>query len=456
MNFDAQGSSDPDNPDLVYDWDFGDGSSHGAGVTDSHTYTTAGTYTAKLMVIDDGGATDTQSIRVDAGNNFPDPVIDTPVDGEKFSVGQDITLTGTATDPEDGPLPPSALTWTVVKHHATHTHPFLAPTSGTNVHITGPQPEDFSATTNTYLEVRLTATDSKGLERTVTRDLRPQLVNVALRTYPPGGSLELNGFRSPSAATTWKGAELNLNAPSPQILESRLHSFSFWADGGAQSRVITVNSDAVYTAAYVPSGYARPKAGTLVSASLVPAFQACTVSNEAHAPPLGFPSCSPPAQASAAATLGTPNGTGTAYQSVGRIVFTTLYGDPTTPADEADVHLSASLTDVFSLAGSTDYAGSLEAVTQLRLTDRLNSGTEPGTVGDFALRLRMPCTPTPATTGSTCAATSTADALIPGMVVEGKRSVWQLGKVDVYDGGADGDPATAGNTLFATQGVFVP
>ena len=456
VSFDAQGSSDPDNADLVYDWDFGDGSSHGAGVTDSHTYTTAGTYTAKLTVIDDGGAMDTQSIRIDAGNNFPDPVIDTPADGDKFSVGQDITLTGTASDPEDWPLPSSALTWTVIKHHATNTHPYLAPTGGNDVHITGPQPEDFSSTTNTYLEVRLTATDSKGLERTVSRDLRPQLVNVSFRTFPPGGTLELNGFRSPEAATTWKGAQLNLNAPSPQILGSRLHSFSFWADGGAQSRVITINADTAYTAAYVPSGYARPKAGALMSVSLVPAFQACTVTNEAHAPPLAFPSCSPPAPASAAATLGTPNGTGTTDRSIGRVIYATMFGDPATPADEADVKLSASLTDVFALAGKTDYTGSLEAVTQLRLTDRLNSGTEPGSVADFPLRLGMPCAPTADTSGSTCSATTTADALIPGSVVEGQRSVWQLGQVDVYDGGADGDPTTPGNTLFATQGVFVP
>ena len=40
---------------------------------------------------------------------------------------------------------------------------------------------------------------------------------------------------------------------------------------------------------------------------------------------------------------------------------------------------------------------------------------------------------------------------------EDKRAVWQLGKVQVYDGGADGDADTAGdNTLFMEQGLFVP
>jgi hypothetical protein len=48
------------------------------------------------------------------------------------------------------------------------------------------------------------------------------------------------------------------------------------------------------------------------------------------------------------------------------------------------------------------------------------------------------------------------DAVIPGAVPEGKRSIWQLGRTEVYDGGSDGLAGTAGNTLFATQGLFVP
>ena len=40
---------------------------------------------------------------------------------------------------------------------------------------------------------------------------------------------------------------------------------------------------------------------------------------------------------------------------------------------------------------------------------------------------------------------------------EGRRAIWQLGRVEVYDGGPDGDANTpAGDTLFATQGVFIP
>jgi hypothetical protein len=42
------------------------------------------------------------------------------------------------------------------------------------------------------------------------------------------------------------------------------------------------------------------------------------------------------------------------------------------------------------------------------------------------------------------------------MARESKRSNWQLGKLQIFDGGPDGDAETADNTLFAVQGLFVP
>ena len=47
-------------------------------------------------------------------------------------------------------------------------------------------------------------------------------------------------------------------------------------------------------------------------------------------------------------------------------------------------------------------------------------------------------------------------ALVPGAVQTGKRAIWELGQVQVFDGGPDGVVSTAGNSLFETEGVFVP
>ena len=51
---------------------------------------------------------------------------------------------------------------------------------------------------------------------------------------------------------------------------------------------------------------------------------------------------------------------------------------------------------------------------------------------------------------------TTFDAVTPGMVPEGRRTVWQLGKVEVDDGGADGLAGTGPNTTLARQGVYAP
>ena len=42
------------------------------------------------------------------------------------------------------------------------------------------------------------------------------------------------------------------------------------------------------------------------------------------------------------------------------------------------------------------------------------------------------------------------------MIKESKRTMWQLGQIDVLDGGPDGLVSTNDNTVFERQGVFVP
>jgi len=70
--FDASGSSDPDGTIVNYDWDFGDGTT-GTGITEPHTYTSAGLFTVRLTVTDNDGNTDsvTKSIIINSAPTTP-------------------------------------------------------------------------------------------------------------------------------------------------------------------------------------------------------------------------------------------------------------------------------------------------------------------------------------------------------------------------------------------------
>ena len=147
--------------------------------------------------------------------------------------------------------------------------------------------------------------------------------------------------------------------------------------------------------------------------------------------------------ASGYATVGTPDANGSSARSIGYVQFRSRLGNDGTPADEADVEITATLSDVFR-AGSvlSDYAGDLRMRTRLQMTDKLSGSAtlDPATVDDFFLNVPMPCTPTADSSGSTCEAHTTADALFPGVVVESRRTLWELGAVQVFDGGSDGSP----------------
>jgi hypothetical protein len=222
------------------------------------------------------------------------------------------------------------------------------------------------------------------------------------------------------------------------------------------------------------AGYPRPLAASPLLVSLVPAYSKCIAPNRTHGPPLASPSCNPPSAVSGQATMGTSDANGANPGFVGSVRYRTLVGVPGPPED-SNVRFTASLNDVrcrptgsrcgtANAAGPADYNGELRSTVNVRMTDKWN-GTAPGggpdsaTVQDLPIAVSLPCVQSGSTaTGSSCSLTTTVNAFIPGIPVKDtKRAVWELGQVQVYDGGADGDGDTPGdNTLYAVQGLFVP
>ena len=252
--FDGSGSSDPDGDPITYAWDLdGDGLfDDSTAQQPSHTYTASGSYSARLRVTDSAGAaTISDPIVITVGNTPPTATITSPPGSLTWKVGDVIVFSGSGTDTQDGNLPASALSWSLILHHCPstcHTHPlqdFVGVSSGS---FTAPDHEYPS-----HLELVLTATDSGGLTSTASVTLQPQTVNLTFTTSPSGLQLVLNGdsAATPFTRTVIAGSSNTISAPSPQTLNGSSYAFASWSDGGAQTHVITASSAATYSATYL-------------------------------------------------------------------------------------------------------------------------------------------------------------------------------------------------------------
>ena len=260
VRFDGAGSTGT--APLTYSWTFGDGAT--ATTTNAiakHRYA-AGSYTASLVVTDGGGnpsAPVTQSITATAsGNTPPSASITSPAAGTRFAVGQSVTVTGGATDAQDGTLGPDRLSWQILLHHVPttggeHTHPIVSGT-GASISFAYPAPEDLDAAARSYVEAVLTATDSAGATSTVSRRLDPIRVTLSLTSSPQGFQLTLatpsdptRTVVAPYSFVSWQGWPLTIGAVSPQ----GGRTFQSWSDGGAQTHgIVTPATQTKYRAAF--------------------------------------------------------------------------------------------------------------------------------------------------------------------------------------------------------------
>ena len=156
------------------------------------------------------------AVAVYPGDTPPRPVIMSPTVGTTFSVGQSFTATGSVVDTEDDGDGDAAtapvLRWEVRRYHdGNHFHPWSDEAT-----FVAPPPEGLYATDprKNYLQIRLTATDSLGLSKTVSRRLEPRVVYVRFETGPLDLKLGVNGytFMAPKVLTSWEGYALNVDA----------------------------------------------------------------------------------------------------------------------------------------------------------------------------------------------------------------------------------------------------
>jgi hypothetical protein len=265
------------------------------------------------------------------------------------------------------------------------------------------------------------------------------------------------------------GAVQTLSAPGVEAFEPRVAA---GPDADANAAVVWTGSDGSNTRVQAARrrdvvGFARPRGASPTRATLVPAFNQCTSGNRTHGASLSYPSCAPPQQSSSVLTIGSPDANGAGANFTGVVQFITIVGDSATEADEADVRIQVTLIDIRNKPSLTDYVGRLLVQANLQITDHNNAPEtpEPGTTQTINYRAPVDCLATTSTTiGGSCSLNTTADAIVPGSVVEGMRSIWQLGQIAVKDAGPNGTgyascPPVCGDgdeTTFLRQGVFVP
>jgi hypothetical protein len=270
VTLDAGGSADPEGLALTYAWDLdGDGQYDDAtGVSTTHTYNAAGNVHVGLRVTDIDGASDTTSRLISPGNDPPVPTISSPSGSLTWKVGDLISVSGSATDAQDGALPAAALSWNLTIFHCPsncHTHD-VESWPGFAGSFSAPDHEYPS-----YLVLTLTATDSWGLSASTSVELDPQTVTLSLHSSPTGLQLVFNDTQAsaPFDKTVIIGSRNVVTAPLLQTMGGHGYAFQSWSNGGSRSQVVTApTSPTTYTATYGPgSSTITPTADAFVRKS---------------------------------------------------------------------------------------------------------------------------------------------------------------------------------------------
>ena len=263
VDFDGSGSFDPDTGDTFqYAWDLdGDGTfDDSTAVNPSFTYTQAQTVTVKLRVTDFQGASHIASTTIYAGNRPPVVTITDPTVSTLYNVGETISFSGNANDPDVGFLSPSALSWETVLYHCAlndpnecHDHAIQSFNGVYSGFITAPDHEYPSR-----IEFRLTAADpaAPALKRTASVIIEPRTSTWTFTSNPSGLQLVAYGAAAatPFTRTVIVNAQSTISAPTPQQIGTAGFEFASWSDAGAQTHTVTASSTpqtfhANYTAA---------------------------------------------------------------------------------------------------------------------------------------------------------------------------------------------------------------
>ncbi|MGW9478494.1 ThuA domain-containing protein [Saccharomonospora azurea] len=122
VSFSSEGSYDPEETELSYSWNFGDGNTS-TEPNPTHTYAENGQYNVQLTVTDATGKSGVGNVTVTVGNTAPSVTVKAPVDGGFFEFGDQVAFDVDVTDPEDGEIDCGEVVVQPALGHDAHAHP---------------------------------------------------------------------------------------------------------------------------------------------------------------------------------------------------------------------------------------------------------------------------------------------------------------------------------------------
>ncbi len=259
VSFSSEGSYDRSGGVLDYSWNFSNGD-FSDEPNPQYVFTEKGDYRVELSISDEEGNFNHAALIIQAGNTPPKASIQAPDDTQLFAGGEEVYFQGSVVDQEEGELDVSLYQWRAAIIGGEVSPVPISPDGAGGGSFIFP-----AELGEAFVELCLSALDSRGLKGASCIDLYPKTRMLRLLSEPPGLDLSFNGrnYTTPAEIVVQVGMQATVAAER----EQDGYQFVSWSDQGAASHLLVMpDRDMELSATYeVPSsGGGKGSAGILL------------------------------------------------------------------------------------------------------------------------------------------------------------------------------------------------